>query len=92
MTPLMEETGEYLLNQRLKRQLVYPFLEIDYQPHNDTCERQREGDDMIEAIIDWECARLTKPDKPLNAWETMKKYHADKEEILIPVFKELGLI
>lgn len=31
----------------------------------------------IEAAIDWESARFTKPDKPLNAYETWKKYYAD---------------
>ena len=27
-------------------------------------------DDLIDTIIDWECARITKPDKPLNAYQT----------------------
>lgn len=31
-----------------------------------------------EMVIDWECARFTKPDKPLNAYETYKKYYYDK--------------
>lgn len=29
----------------------------------------------IEAAIDWESARFTKPDKPLNAYETWIKYY-----------------
>ena len=39
-----------------------------------------------EAIFDYECARYTKPDKPLNAYETIKKYFPsdfkDQENIL----------
>jgi len=31
----------------------------------------------IEAAIDWESARFTKPNKPLNAYETWKKYYSD---------------
>lgn len=31
----------------------------------------------IEAVIDWESARFTKPNKPLNAYETWKKYYSD---------------
>ena len=31
----------------------------------------------IEAAIDWESARFTKPDKPLNAYETWQKYYSD---------------
>lgn len=47
--------------------------------------------DKLRAVIDYECARLTKSDKPLNAYETILKYnpehYADFEEILI----ELGI-
>ena len=30
-----------------------------------------------EAAIDWESARFTKPDKPLDAYDTWKKYYSD---------------
>jgi predicted transcriptional regulator len=46
----MEKIGEYLVNQRLRRQLVYPFLEIDYQPLKDRLERKLIGEDMVEVI------------------------------------------
>lgn len=40
----------------------------------------------MEAIFDYECSRYTKPDKPLNAYETIKKYYPsdynDQENIL----------
>lgn len=41
-----------------------------------------------EAAIDWESARFTKPDKPLDAYDTWKKYYSDidMEETL----KKLG--
>lgn len=48
--------------------------------------------DYIEMIIDWECARFTKPDKPLNAYETMQKYYPEMAPHLVPIMKELGLI
>lgn len=44
-----------------------------------------------EAIIDWECARLTKPDKPLDAHGTMEKFYPEYEEEVRPVLKRLGL-
>ena len=50
MTSSMKETGEYLVNQRLKHQLVYPFLEIDYQPLKNKCDRQIGGDNIVEVI------------------------------------------
>lgn len=39
----------------------------------------RNGDikNKIEAAFDWECARFTKPDKPLDAYDTWKKYYPD---------------
>lgn len=44
-----------------------------------------------EAIIDWECARYTKPDKPLDAYDTLFKFYPEYVEYAKPAFKELGL-
>lgn len=48
----------------------------------------RDIPNKIEAAIDWESARFTKPEKPLNAYRTWKKYYSDidMEETL----KKLG--
>ena len=47
---------------------------------------EHDGDikNKIEAAIDWESARFTKPDKPLDAYNTWKKFypHIDMEETL----------
>lgn len=37
----------------------------------------RDIPNKIEAAIDWESARFTKPEKPLNAYKTWKKYYHD---------------
>lgn len=42
----------------------------------------------IEAAIDWESARFTKPDKPLNARETWKKYYSQLD--MEPILNMLG--
>ena len=47
--------------------------------------------DYIEMIIDWECARYTKPDKPMNAYETMNKLYPEMKAHLLPIMRELGL-
>lgn len=47
--------------------------------------------DYIEAIIDWECARFIKADKPLNAFDTLYKYYPEYAPIMIPIMSELGL-
>ena len=46
---------------------------------------------ITQAIIDWECARFTKPDKPLDAFDTMKKHYPSYESKVLPVLKNLGL-
>lgn len=43
------------------------------------------------AILDWECARFTKPDKPLNARETLEKYYSEYKNNCLPILKKLGL-
>lgn len=42
-------------------------------------------------VIDWECARYTKPDKPLNARETLAKFYPELTDKVLPVIEELGL-
>lgn len=44
-----------------------------------------------EAIIDWECARITKPDKPLNARDTLIKYYPEYKDYAISTLEKLGL-
>lgn len=46
---------------------------------------------IIDAIIDWECARFTKPDKPLTARETLKKYYPNHTAQILPMLNLLGL-
>ena len=48
-------------------------------------------DDLYDCVIDYECARYTKPDKPLNAYNTVFKFCPDKYDILKPALIELGL-
>ena len=47
--------------------------------------------DYIQMIIDWECAIFTKPDKPLNARETLDKFYPHLKDKILPVIEELGL-
>ena len=42
----------------------------------------------VQAIIDWECARYTKPDKQLSAREFYESYYLKKKNIRIPEIEE----
>lgn len=47
--------------------------------------------DYIEMVLDWESARYTKADKPLNAYDTMYKFYPHLEERILPILKQIGL-
>jgi len=50
----------------------------------------RNGDikDKVQAAFDWESARFTKPDKPLDAFDTWLKYYPNVN--MAPTLKKLG--
>lgn len=54
--------------------------------------KARTRKDYKQMIVDWECARLTKPDKPLNAYETLMKYYPFLKNDIMPILKEIKLI
>lgn len=47
--------------------------------------------DYCEMVVDWECARYTKPDKPLNAYDTLYKFYPQIENKILPILKDLGI-
>lgn len=49
------------------------------------------GFDPLEAVIDWECARFTKPDKPLNARQTLDRFYPEYKDVVEPILEELSL-
>jgi len=46
----------------------------------------------IEMVIDWECARFTKPDKPLDAYGTLMKFYPQEKENVLSILKQLKLL
>lgn len=55
--------------------------------YSDGINTYRDIPNKIEAAIDWESARFTKPNKPLNAYDTWIKYYPD-----IPMESTLRLL
>ena len=47
--------------------------------------------DKIHGVIDWECARYTKPDKPLTAIEFIEKNLGNRKDEFLSVARDLGL-
>ena len=53
--------------------------------------KARTHNDFIQMVIDWECARFTKPDKPLNARDTLYKFYPTLENKILPILNEFKL-
>lgn len=47
--------------------------------------------DYVEMVLDWESARYTKPDKPLNAYETLIKFYPSMLGEILPILREMGI-
>ena len=47
--------------------------------------------DYIEMVLDWESARYTKDDKPLNAYDTLVKFYPHLKEQIMPFLEKMGL-
>ena len=47
--------------------------------------------DYLEMILDWESARYSKSDKPLNAYQTLYAYYIQYEDKILPILKEYKL-
>lgn len=58
--------------------------------HHDNNIKKKKSD-YIEMIIDWECARFTKPDKPLNAYDTLYKFYPHLENEILPLLKSFNI-
>lgn len=81
----------------LDKVILYHFFDYkkvhnwhrNYAKHHAKCAKTHE--DYVQMVIDWECARFTKPDKPLNARETLDKYYPNLKDKVLPIIEELGL-
>ena len=77
--------------------ILYHFLPTEFvhtchqwwSRHHERRAKTRE--DFLQMVIDWESARFTKPDKPLNAYDTLYKFYPHLEDKILPILKELNL-
>ena len=81
----------------LDKVILYPFFDYkkvhnfhrNHAKHHTI--KAKSHDDFIQMVIDWESARYTKPDKPLNARQTLYKFYPELEDEILPILKEFGL-
>lgn len=56
-----------------------------FSPHHVGCRKTASVEHLIEMYIDWDCAAITKPDKPLNAFETLVHFYPEYISVMLPV-------
>ena len=80
---LLEKILERGKMHDLDKQLLYLFLEWDdcvqyhitHRSHHPESGGNKTYEDYVEMVIDYECSPYTKPDKPLNAYDTLYKFY-----------------
>lgn len=65
-------------------------LHRDLNYHHEN-ELEKSKLDYIEMVLDWESARYTKEDKPLNAYDTLVNYYSNMKEEILPILKEMNI-
>lgn len=79
------------------KMLLYPFFDKEkiskwhrnYSRHHE--KHAKTNTDIVQMVIDWECARYTQPDKPLNARQTLEKFYPHLTEKVLPIIEQLNL-
>lgn len=80
----------------LDKVFLYPIIGVKrthnwHRKHSSHHEKASTAKHFQQMVIDWECARITKPDKPLNAYDTLYKYYPEREDDILPILKSLGI-
>ena len=89
----------------MDKMLMYLFLDqhtsqilhVQNKAHHLENNLTKSYEDLVETVIDYECAPYTKPDKPLNAWDFVHKLKEmnllddETAEQLCSIMHELGI-
>lgn len=86
---LVHDLDKVILYNLLPFQKVKKIHRNTARHHDNKIKKTK--NDYIDMIIDWECARFTKPDKQLNAYDTLYKFYPNLEKEILPLLKEFNL-
>jgi hypothetical protein len=85
---LLHDIEKPFLNIFMNREEVHK-LHRKYSSHHVDSKGKK---DYLGMMIDWECARYTKPSKPLNAKETCDKIYPETKDKIYPLLKKYNLL
>lgn len=71
------------LNPFLKEEEIQQ-IHRNSQPHHIN-EMQKKVKHLMEMYIDWDCAAITKPDKPLDAYATLLHFYQEQIMLMFPI-------
>lgn len=83
----------------MDKMFLYKYLpkKVASEYHRSHASHHMENDlpktfeDKVEAIFDYECAAYTKPDKPLNAYDTIVKFKPQLLNELVDILKQFNM-
>lgn len=75
---IYHDIDKLMMYQIMNKESAHNY-HINDARHHIECKKRKNYYDKLESIIDWECAALSKPDKPLNAMCTLDTYYSDSE-------------
>lgn len=85
----VHDLDKVILYNFLPFEKVKKFHRSTARHHENSVKKTK--NDYIDMIIDWECARFTKPDKPLNAYDTLYKFYPHLESEILQLLKQFNL-
>lgn len=93
-----KELSEKIQYHDLDKLFMYLFyskknvsrIHRDLIAHHDN-EIEKTNLDYIEMVLDWESARYTKPDKPLNAYDTLYNFYPNMIKEILPILQVMGI-
>ena len=93
-----KELLEQLNNHDLDKMFLLLFYDKDVvkKVHRDTSSHhdndlEKTKLDYMEMVLDWESARYTKPDKPLNAYDTLYDFYPHLVDKIVPILEEFNI-
>ena len=88
MSGYLHDLDKVFLYLIFSKKTVHNFHRKHSRHHSiKACKRKH----YIQMIIDWECAKETKPDKQLDACQTLNKFYPDLRGIICPLLVEFKL-
>lgn len=88
---LTHDTDKMWLYTQMPKDKAAKIHRMINKHHVHSIEQDKSTIDYLEMIIDWESARYTKPDKTLNAYDTLYGIYPEMEDEIKPLLVRLRL-